>query len=157
MHYAITVTPEGVITDCHESITPITAEIFADNPMYAGQTVQVVPTRGEITPGTKIAEYSADWTLKPLVWRVQHGYTPVPDGFELIGDELVPKDVTPEEAPVTMQQQLLDAQTKLAAAETALAESDKTSKFHAAQIKALSDQNELYADLIQELALVAYS
>lgn len=46
IYYAITVN-NGMITDRHESATPITSETFANSPVYAGHDVIEISEHGE--------------------------------------------------------------------------------------------------------------
>lgn len=150
MYRTLTVAEQGLITGVHESLAKITQQTFAENPAYAGQALQDVPWDAKVYAGTNVAEYDAQWQLKPDAWRIQQGYLPLPPGYELVGDQLVEKAVPPAQAPPTLQEQLERAQQQAAAAEQSRAIQD-------ARIKALTDQNDFYADLIQEMALIVYA
>jgi len=88
IYYAITV-KNGIITSRPESMREITTDIFNHTP-YAGQDVIPLPGDIPIHEGTHVAEYDADWQLRPLSDRVAEGYVEVPEGHILDGDEIRP-------------------------------------------------------------------
>lgn len=93
MNYAITI-KNGLITGVHESISEITSDTFSMTAL-AGQEVCPVPP-GKIEAGHYAGEYTAEWELKPLSERVADGYVVIPDGHQLVGEEILPIQEEPE-------------------------------------------------------------
>ena len=143
---------DGTITGIYVSPEEPTAQSVQAIKGESGHEI-VLLTEGtyqRYLTGTRAAEYEADGTLRPLLERVLDGLVPIPHDMELIDGALVPKTVTPQEAPVTLRQKLDELTAKNAALET-----DKVHQ--AAQIAALTAQTELYADLMQDLIVQVYS
>lgn len=111
MFYAITITDGGLITGRHESGTPISAEVFAHNPSYAGQRVREIAADDAFTAGHWLGEYDDNNRLKPLVERINDGYAQVPNGFELIDGELVAANMPETEAPPSLIERIERAET----------------------------------------------
>lgn len=150
---------DGIITGVYSSVTPLTPEILAKISNKAGHDIVVVGATTEYQEGRKFAEYTQDGILRPLIDRINEGLTEVPHDMELIDGALVPKTVTPEEAPVTLQQKLNDLTTQNAsivlqneAITLKNATLEAESKLQTAQINALTAQNVMYEELIMELA-----
>ena len=116
MHYAITITLDGLITDRHESFSPINEETFANNSFYAGQQLLSISAEAEYAGGHYLDEYTQEGLLLPLIIRITMGRAEVPPGYELIGGELVETNVPEEEAPPTLKAKL-DEITQQAEAE----------------------------------------
>lgn len=148
MNYAITIDHSGRITARHESISVISEETFSNSPTFAGQEVRPISETSEYAAGFLLAEFDAQGNLRPLIDRITEGLAEVPPDMELINGELVPKDVTPEEAPTTMRQLLINTQQELQAAQATLHTQE-------AQINALITEAEMQADVMQELILAA--
>lgn len=152
LFYAMTVR-DGVITGVHESAQEIAPDIFADNAEFGGDAVvQLGQEKKEYAAGYKLAEYDEDGKLRPILDRINDGLTPVPEGYELVDGELVEITAPAEEAPLSIAEKIeeveaLKAQLNTVQHEKALMQ---------AKINALTETNEMYGDLIQELALVAY-
>lgn len=104
MNYAVTINEEGIITGQHCSALPITDETFANSPTYAGQTVRPTPAMWLGIEGLHVEACDPE-TLepKPLIWRIEHGYTACPEGFELIDGELIKVDAPVTEQPETIK------------------------------------------------------
>lgn len=104
MNYAVTINEEGIITGQHCSALPITDETFANSPTYAGQTVRPTPAMWLGIEGLHVEACDPE-TLepKPLIWRIEHGYTACPEGFELIDGELIKVDAPVTERPETIK------------------------------------------------------
>ena len=116
MYYAITIDADGMITDKHSSMTPITVETFINSSDYSGQEVREVSQESEYYRGFHLAEFDDDGMLRPLIDRVNDGLTPIPEGYELIDGELVAANLPVEETPMTLLNRLEAAE---AAARTA--------------------------------------
>ena len=119
MYYALTI-KGGIITGVHESEKPIADKTFALNPKLAGQEVIPLKDTAEYQSGRRLTEYN-DGILRPLLDRIAEGLADIPEGFELIDDELVKRDVPIEEAPPKLLDLLSAAAGKIAALEGELA------------------------------------
>ena len=89
MYYAITVNDAGIITKKHESVSEITAGTFLRT-QYDVQNVTPLPGDIPIHEGSHVAEYDADWQLRPLSQRVAEGYVTVQEGYILDGEGIRP-------------------------------------------------------------------
>ena len=69
MYYAITIMDDGIITDRHESMRVITADMFAESEYYAGQEVVEISHEDEYQGGHWLDEYVGG-KLLPLVDRI---------------------------------------------------------------------------------------
>lgn len=118
MNYVITV-KDGLITAVHESMTEITEETFTGTE-FAGQEVRSVPS-GNIQAGLHIGEYTAEWELRPLSERVAEGYLIIPDGYQLMGEEILPIPEEPETPEPTAEE---IAYREIISLKAQLAESD---------------------------------
>lgn len=103
MYYAITIDADGRITGRHESTMALTAEIFAGG-AFDGQEVRAVDAATEYAEGQPLAAYDPAGMLRPIIDRIKEGLTEVPQGFELVGDELVELSAPATEAPPTLAQ-----------------------------------------------------
>lgn len=115
MHYAITIDNNGRITGRHESTMALTAEVFAGG-AFDGQEVRAVTADKAYRAGYLMAEYDAEGALRPLIDRIKEGLAEVPQGFELVGDELVETMVPEAEAPPTLMARVEAAESKAAQA-----------------------------------------
>lgn len=102
--YEVITVKDGRITGRHESTVEITAQTFANSPMYAGHEVMPVPEGADYREDFLLAEYTAEGVLRPLIDRILEGLTEVPDGYEVIDGDLVQTQVpeTEAEAPPTL-------------------------------------------------------
>ncbi len=151
LHRALIIDADTLIRAVLESDKPVTPELLATTD-YAGMEIRAIDHVAEYTSGHKLAEYTKDGKLRPILERVLEGLCPVPDGYELVDGELVEKSAPPEKASPTIKQRLDELETVKAQ----LATADHDKKTMQAKINALTESNEMYGDLIQELALVAY-
>lgn len=94
MHYAITI-KDGLITDLHRCSMPFTLDNL-DADTYGGQDFVILPDPGEITAGQPVAAYNTDWTLRPLIDRINEGLAAVPEGYKLVDGQLIAEVPTPE-------------------------------------------------------------
>lgn len=101
MFYAITV-KDNIITGVHESEMPITETTFVKNSDLSAHDVMLVKNVAEYQRGYKLNEYT-DGILRPIVDRINEGLVDIPDGYELIDNELVKRNVPVEEAPQSLQ------------------------------------------------------
>lgn len=147
MNDAITV-KDGLITGRLDSDAPVTPELLSAGPL-AGHEIISVTEESQYEVGFLLAEYTPAGMLRPLLDRVLEGLRPVPDGMMLQDGQLIEEEVSPEDAPASLRVELEKARAALEASES----SRKTQE---AKINALIAENELHADLIQELALQAY-
>ena len=115
MHYAITITLDGLITDRHESFSPINEETFANNSFYTGQQVFSISAETEYAGGHYLDEYSQEGLLLPLITRITMGRATVPSGYELIDGELIKKDEPIHEQEGQLKNRLdrIDAQAEI--------------------------------------------
>lgn len=111
MYYAIS-HKNGIITGVQFSLLPITPDTFASNTDMQGQELIPVDQPVPVVDGTHLNEYNDDWTLKPLVWRIKNGYIELPPGYELIDGELVPTQVSEEDAPPRLLERVIAAESK---------------------------------------------
>lgn len=151
LYRALIIDADTMIRAVLDSDKPVTPELLAATD-YAGMEIRSIDHVAEYTSGHKLAEYTEDGKLRPILERVLEGLCPVPDGYELVDGELVEKSAPPEQASPTIKQRLDELES--VKAQLATAEHDKTTM--QAKINALTESNEMYGDLIQELALVAY-
>ena len=121
MNYALTLNGT-IITGVHEGTKSFTAETFARNPRLAGQEVRIIHDRGEYQTGVDIRCYETDGTMKPLVWCIQQGYLPLPQGKEIIDGVLVDTAVPEAEAPPSLLKKLEDAQAAVIATDAVMAD-----------------------------------
>ena len=119
MYYALTI-KSGIITGVHESEKPIADKTFGNNPELAGQEVIPLKDTAEYQSGRRLTEYN-DGILRPLLDRIVEGLADIPEGFELIDNELVKRDVPVEDAPPKLLDMLSAAAGKIAALEAELA------------------------------------
>ena len=108
MYYALTV-DGNLITGVHESLEEITQGHFAANPELASHLIIPLDNPGEYSAGFDIRCFNEDGTLKPLVWRIENGYTEIPHGYELVDGELVASNVPEAVAPITLVERVLEA------------------------------------------------
>lgn len=134
MYYAITVL-NGFITDRHESALPFTVETFSNNPDYVGHELIGVSEDTEFSGGFYLDEYDKNGKLLPLIDRIMMGRQAIPEGYEIVEGELVLASMPTEEAPASFRDELNLLKQKT---------------------KELEAQNEMYADMIQELALMIW-
>lgn len=106
MYYALTVNGDRIITGVHESLSVISTNMFISNPNYADDEVIVIDSPAEFESDMDIRCYNEDGTLKPLLWRIENGYTPLPFDKEIINGELVDKEVPAEEQPKSLMEYL---------------------------------------------------
>ena len=106
MYYALTVNKDHMITAVHESLAVISTNMFTSNPCFEDDEVIVVDSPAEFESGVDIRCYNEDGSLKPLLWRIENGYTPIPFDKEIINGELVDKEVPVEEQPQTLKEYL---------------------------------------------------
>ena len=106
MYYALTVNGDLIITGVHESLSVISTNMFISNPNYADDEVIVIDSPAEFESDMDIRCYNEDGTLKPLLWRIENGYTPLPFDKEIINGELVDKEVPAEEQPKSLMEYL---------------------------------------------------
>lgn len=106
MYYALTINPEHVITGVHESTSQITQNMFVSNPDYANDTVVVIESPAEYESNADIRNYNEDGTLKPILWRIENGLTPIPPDKDFINGVLVDKEISAEQTPQTIQEYL---------------------------------------------------
>lgn len=106
MNYAVTI-KDGIITGQHCSSLPITEETFENSPAYAGQTVRATPAMWLGIEGLHVDACDPE-TLepKPLIWRIEHGYSLCPPGYELVDGALVKVDAPVAEQPESVRQML---------------------------------------------------
>ena len=102
MYYAITVTADGFITDRHESMRVITADMFVESEYYVGQEVAEIAPEDEYQGGHWLDEYVGG-KLLPLVDRIIMGRAEVPPGYEMIDGELVAVEKPVEEQPESVR------------------------------------------------------
>lgn len=151
LHRALIIDANALIRAVLDSDKPVTPELLAATD-YAGMEIRAIDGAAEYASGHKLAEYTPDGKLRPILDRVKEGLCPAPEGYELVNGELIEKSAPPEQAPPTIKQRLDELES--VKAQLASAEHDKTTM--QAKINALTESNEMYGDLIQELALVAY-
>ena len=106
MNYAVTI-KDGIITGQHCSSLPITEETFENSSAYAGQTVRATPAMWLGIEGLHVNACDPE-TLepKPLIWRIEHGYSLCPPGYELVDGALVKVDAPVAEQPESVRQML---------------------------------------------------
>lgn len=101
MFFALTI-KDGVISGVHESMAEIDLDTFGNNPVFQGHLVQPVTDRKEYEAGHRLEEYTEQGLLKPLLWRIQQGFSDIPPGHELIDDELVPVNSSVDDLPESL-------------------------------------------------------
>ena len=106
MYYALTVNKDHMITGVHESLSVISTKTFASNSYIKDDEVIVVDSPAEFESDVDIRCYSEDGSLKPLLWRIENGYAPLPFDKEIINGELVDKEVPAEEQPKSLKEYL---------------------------------------------------
>ena len=106
MYYALTINTDHIITGVHESMQPIAADAFSENPDLSEDTVVVIDSPAEFQAYVDVRCYNEDGTLKSLVWCIENGFMPMPPNKEIINGELVDKEVPAEEQPQTLKQYL---------------------------------------------------
>ena len=114
MYYAITIMDDGLITDRHESMRVITADMFAESEYYAGQEVVEINHEDEYQGGHWLDEYVAG-KLLPLIDRIIMGRAEVPSGYEMIDGELVAVEKPVEEQPESVRDKIarIDSQAEV--------------------------------------------
>lgn len=114
MYYAITIMADGLITDRHESMRVITADMFAESEYYAGQEVVEINHEDEYQGGHWLDEYVGGKIL-PLVDRIIMGRAEVPPGYEMINGELVAVEKPVEEQPESVRDKIarIDGQAEM--------------------------------------------
>ena len=105
MNYALTI-KNNIITGVHESLTEFTAKTFADSPDFVGQNVVPLKDKAEYQERTDIRCFDKKGKLKSQVWRIEQGYETLPGGAEIIDGVLVTKEITVEEAPPTLMDEI---------------------------------------------------
>ena len=113
MYYAITIMADGLITDRHESMRVITADMFAESEYYAGQEVVEIAPEDEYQGGHWLDEYVGGKIL-PLVDRIIMGRAEVPPGYEMIDGELVAVEMPVEDHPESIRDKIarIDSQAE---------------------------------------------
>lgn len=117
MYYALTVN-NYIITGVHESLSEFTADTFALNPELAGHEVIPIGEGTQHQSGIDIRAYSEDGVIEDLVWAIEQGYVPMPDGYDIIDGELVELDLPAEEAPPAIMAVMREAAEEAARAAT---------------------------------------
>ena len=118
MYYALTIR-DNIITGVHSSTNPMKQGHFERNPKLADDLV--VPYEyGEYVSGRDIREY-VDGNLRPLVDRILDGLASVPNGYEMIDNQLIKVDAPIEEQPQSIRQRIEDADARIAALEDEIA------------------------------------
>lgn len=115
MHYALTVNAEHIITGVHESMNPITADMFKNNAALSRDAVIAVDTPAWYESFVDIRCYNGDGTKKSIVWCIENGYMPMPPHKEIINGELVEADTPVEDQPdssIKSRLERLDAQAE---------------------------------------------
>lgn len=124
MYYALTI-KDNIITGVHESLSEFTANTFENSPEFVGQKITPLTDKAEYQERTDIRCFDKKGKLKPQVWRIEQGYEKLPGGAEIIDGVLVTKEITIEEAPPTLMDEIRQLRAQLAkldAIETDLAE-----------------------------------
>lgn len=106
IYYAITVSPDHIVTGVHACATPFLSDHFRHSEDFKNDSI--IPVESEIDGivGLPLEALNEDYTPKPLIWLIRNGYADVPEGFELIGDELVPVSIPVENLPPTLRETL---------------------------------------------------
>lgn len=114
MYYAITIMADGLITDRHESMRVITADMFVESEYYMGQEVVEIAPEDEYQGGHWLDEYVGG-KLLPLIDRIIMGRAEVPPGYEMIDGELVAVEKPVEEQPESVRDKIarIDSQAEV--------------------------------------------
>lgn len=101
IYRAIVLDTDGTILSVLDSEKKITPELLTKTP-YSGKDIRAIET-GEYASGHKLAEYTPDGKLRPILDRVKEGLCEPPLGYQLLDGELVPSNPTPKETPKYLQ------------------------------------------------------
>ena len=123
MNYALTIM-DNIITGVHESLSEFTDKTFVNSPGFAGQDIVPLKDKAEYQERTDIRCFDKKGKLKPQVWRIEQGYEKLPGGAEIIDGVLVTKEITIEEAPPTLMDEIRGLRAQLAVMETKTAKLD---------------------------------
>ena len=104
LYYAITINNDGIITGRHESKEPITDLQFYNNPWLHGDIVKGIASSSEYVEGDNVACYTEDGKHRGLVWAIENGYEPMPDGYQIVDGVLGPIP-EPEPEPIVEPEQ----------------------------------------------------
>lgn len=113
MYYALTI-KDNIITGVHESMTQFTKNTFQNNPELKEHKVKVIDDLKDYQFGVDIRCYKTNGEQKPLLWCIEQSYLPLPDNMEIINGELINKQITPEEAPPTLMEELRQLRAEVA-------------------------------------------
>lgn len=113
MNYCLTV-KDNLITGVHEKEDAFTEKTFLRNPWLTDSTVVPIKEPAKYEAGVDIRCYYKNGKMRPLLWCIEQGYAKVPDGYELIGKELVKLDAPVSEAPPTIRQRLEAQENQIA-------------------------------------------
>lgn len=118
IYYALTIR-DNIITGVHSSTKPMKQGHFERNPKLADDIV--VPYEcGEYASGHDIREYE-NGKLRPLVDRILDGLASVPNGYEMVDNQLIKVDAPIAEQPQSIRQRIEDADARIAALESEIA------------------------------------
>ena len=135
MYYALTI-KDNIITGVHESMTQFTKNTFQYSLEYSDAELVTIQDTAEYQERTDIRCFDKKGKLKPQVWRIEQGYETLPGGAEIIDGVLVTKEITVEEAPPTLMDEIRGLRAQLVGMETKTAKLDEiTTEFKSIKLQ----------------------
>lgn len=110
---------DGRIVAVLSSDQPITVELLNQTPFAGMEYMEITKEGTEYQAGTKLAEYTEDGKLRPLLDRVVEGLCDPPPGYELVDGELVEVNPKPEEMTEHLQDTIDQLRAQVAALQKA--------------------------------------